>query len=496
MDSEFWGGLVMRLSVTEPVVKHAIISLSSLHEFIGANKSDKRLMNPQMIFLEYTTAIRALATWKDSNGKVVPLIASILFTCIEFLLDNEPGSRMHIMQGRKLLSDLDTASEGDLEIIRKELVPMYTRLGLAAFLYGATPPTVPDHLRQFTKPPDQLNTLTEARTLLYALLDEIMRFSTGVQGRIFSGTITNDEITELKSTQTLLQSYLDQWQAAYTILAATSKQSHTMAATQNLMQIYYHATTIWLGTALSTRQDEFDAFLPAFASIIGLASSIISNAHRGSNLHAFSFETEIVAPVYWVAIKCRHPLLRRAAVKLLMKDEMKGRRENLWHTNEAITIALHVIQLEEQLDNVYSSLSPESPFSNTGSSSSNMSSSNATIDFQIPIHKPPTMTPSEFKDIFYEEERESPLDHEINTPEATPTPDFNVLPASQRILKDIDWSRLSTDKPFGVPEAARVKNTLIGPRDAGGTWATMFRDPQTAGEDQWDVRKDYLPFVV
>ena len=70
MDSEFWGGLVMRLSVTEPIVKHAIISLSSLHEFISANKSDKRLMNPPMIFSEYITAIRALAKQSDVRPHV------------------------------------------------------------------------------------------------------------------------------------------------------------------------------------------------------------------------------------------------------------------------------------------------------------------------------------------------------------------------------------------------------------------------------------------
>lgn len=507
MDSEFWGGLVMRLSISEPIVKHAILSLSSLHEFMGAHKADKRLMNPQMIFSEYTKSIRALSTWKDGNGKVVPLIASILFTCIEFLLDNEPGSRMHIMQGRKLLGDLGSATDADMDVIRRELVPMYTRLGLAAFLYGGSPPAVPDHLKTFVKPPNELNTLAEARSLLYSLLDEVMRFSLSVQARIFAGTLNNDEVFELTARQALLQSYLDQWQTAYMILTTGTKQSHTMSATQNLMQIYYHATTTWLGTALSTQQTEFDAFLPQFASIIGLASSIVNNAHRGSNLHAFSFETEIVAPVYWAAIKCRHPLLRRAAVKLLMREEMKGRRENLWHANEAIVIALHIIQLEEQeVDPVASSMSPESPFSSTDSSS-HMSTTTTSVDFQIPIHKPPTMPPSDFKDILYEERGDS-FDHEINMPTPTPsdmptptpsattstTVDFNTLPASQRILKNIDWSRLSTDKPFGVPESARVKNTLIGPRDADGTWATIFRDPQVSGEDRWDIRKDYLLF--
>ncbi|KAM3499188.1 hypothetical protein MY10362_007531 [Beauveria mimosiformis] len=97
--------------------------------------------------------------------------------------------------------------------------------------------------------------------------------------------------------------------------------TQTNVCTQSLLLIYYNTATIWMSTSLSPEELAYDAHVTAFGTIMSLASSII---------------------------KCRHPLLRRAAVKLLKKDELKNRRENLCHSNEAIAIALRTMELEEE----------------------------------------------------------------------------------------------------------------------------------------------------
>lgn len=497
MDSEFWGGLVMRLSTTEPIVRHAVLSLSSLHEFVSAKRADKRYMDPTMVFAEYSKAIRALQKWNQSDGPVIPLIASLLFTCIEFLLDNEAGAKMHILQGRKLICDLEGTSSQAADLIKQDLVPMYTRLGLAAFLYGSTPPEVPESLKAFITPPREFRNIAEARALLYHLLDQVLRFSTASKPRLYNQSIDIEELLKLTSDQRRILLHLDQWQGAFTVLTASEKPNHAMQATQHLLQIYYHAAVVWLSTSLSPYETEYDSHIASFASIIGHASSIINSSNRGSNLHAFSFETELVAPIYWTATKCRHPTLRRAAVKLLMRDELKGRRENLWHSNEAIAISLRVIELEEQESenafDAFSSIgsSPSMSPGNPGSGSSGGSSVGTSFEYQIPIHKPPTIPLEDYTELLQEESSTSP-EAEQDKP-GIQEPDFNTLPPTARVLKNIAWGRISTEQPFGIAEMARVKNTIIGAREKEGVWATIFREPQQ-GEEQWDICKEFLRF--
>ncbi|KAL2024480.1 hypothetical protein VTK56DRAFT_8291 [Thermocarpiscus australiensis] len=54
----------------------------------------------------------------------------------------------------------------------------------------------------------------------------------------------------------------------------------------------------------------------------------------------------VIAPVYFVAAKCRHPIVRRAALDLLLR--IPTRRENLWRASVMAAIAKRTIRLEEE----------------------------------------------------------------------------------------------------------------------------------------------------
>lgn len=483
----------MKMSETEPIVRHAVLSLSSLHEYMSARRPARQDMDPTMIFKEYSKSIQALKAWKAEDGNAVPLVASILFTCIEFLLDHEAGAKMHIIQGRKLLENLVHSGRAELSLVKTHLVPMYTRLGIASYLFGSMSPAVPDELKTFASPPSRFNTLDEARTSLYTLFDEVLRFGAVVEPRIFEGSASPLELNILGAKQQKYLSYLDQWYAAFTALMSTQKSNHSLSTTISLMQIYFHGAYVWVATALSPYQLEYDQHTAAFASIIGHASTIVNTSHRGSNLQAFSFETEIVAPLYWAAIKCRHPQLRRAAVRLLMRDELKGRRENMWHANESIVIATRVIAMEEN-DRIDSDSAP-SPASSTDKSSgrdSTPSSSNRGFEYQVPYRRPPTIPQDEVRSFFPSHPPASSGVNGFNHDYEKPEPPSS-LPGAERILNTINWDRLSTEPPFGVPESRRIKNTIIGDQEKGGVWVTLFRDP-LPGEDQWDIHKVFLKF--
>ncbi|KAG3177082.1 hypothetical protein PC129_g25528, partial [Phytophthora cactorum] len=165
--------------------------------------------------------------------------------------------------------------------------------------------------------------------------------------------------------------------------------------------IYYQAGTVWVSTALQPDEVKYDAHLPAFAAIVSLASSIIGAVPSNVKMEAFSFETELVAPVYWTATKCRHPLLRRAALQLLTRDQMRDRRENLWHARETTVIAARVIEKEEaELADAFSEASsPEdwgdSSLSSLSSGGSPPSSAKRQTSpaLKICVTQPPSLPP-------------------------------------------------------------------------------------------------------
>ncbi|KAJ6784784.1 hypothetical protein PWT90_06233 [Aphanocladium album] len=495
MDSEFWGGLVMRLSITEPVVRHAVLAMSSLHEHLSTRQGPTNTIGPSFIYAEYGKSISALRNWKAEDGPTIPLLACVLYTCLEFLLDNEQAARIHIMEGRKLLGSLSDDHSPAVEMVKRDLVPMYTRLGLAAFLYGGHPPTVPDHLRPSIAPPVKFESIAEARTLLYHLLDEALRFSTTVRPKLYTGELDAVAIHNLVSMQKELLSRLNHWHAIFVVLTSGMKMTQANICTQNLLLIYYNTATIWVSASL--RQDEvaFDEHITGFGTIVSLASAIITGAQRGPPLHSFSFETELIAPIYWTATKCRHPLLRRAAVKLLMKDELKNRRENLWHSNEAIAIALRAIEVEEEHidrskvvdEDVTMESSPEShstPHSEASSRDSTRS------DWYVPLHQPPTLSLDQV-----EEERQLEELLDFNTVSGS-IMGAGVSHGGSGLAKvlDVRPDVALLQSPYGIPEVSRLKNIIIGARDTTGVSVTIFREPQHV-EGQWDVRKEFIPFL-
>lgn len=135
-----------------------------------------------------------------------------------------------------------------------------------------------------------------------------------------------------------------------------------------VLQMYLHAQHICISTALSSSEVVYDDFLPSFAAIVPLAAAYLdleSSSHHRAVLAPrslqycavpeqlsvaytdhFTFETHIIPPLYYVATKCRHPLIRRSALDLLRRNPF--RRENLWRASVMGALAGHVVSLEER----------------------------------------------------------------------------------------------------------------------------------------------------
>ncbi|WZH49388.1 Transcriptional regulatory moc3 [Fusarium acuminatum] len=513
IDSGFWGGVVLKMSTTEPAVRHAMLAISSLHEAVESRYRSVHEIDTRFAFREYGNAITSLRNWGQRNEpSVVPLLVCVLFICIEFLIDRDMAAQMHICQGRHILSTLGDGRSPALEMIKHSLVPIYARLSLSSFLFGSRPAPIPTHLRGWVEMPVMFTTIEDARYALYLLLDEALQFSTSARGVIFNPNADPQEIRNLQNEQQRLLSQLSRWHAAFTVLTSMSAQSPSLESLLNVLRIYHQSTLIWISSCLDTCETIYDRYTANFANIISLASSVIGSVPANAKLEPFSFETEIIPPVYWTAVKCRHPLLRRAALKLLTRDQMRNRRENLWHARETAVIAARSIEIEEadldvpldldldlDLDMDPTAASSPSTLSeaSAGSGAAPDVYTCSAKKIKIAVSNPPYLPPPpvSFADPSLEDvSGDSPYSLGSSpSPASAPEPASPVSAAVDGI-QQLDVAALKSarlESPFGIPEERRMKNAIIGPPGEGGTWVTFFRDPEP-GKTEWRVTRDFL----
>lgn len=493
---EFWGNLVVKLAATEPAVRHAVLALSSLHESLSWAEAGARSPGSDFAFSEYGKAITAVRSW-DIRSHVgepaaIPLLVCVLFICIEFLLDYEMAAQLHICQGRLILSRMDqlSLSSPTMDMVRNVLVPIYARLSLATYLFGTRPEPIPLHLTPGGGDAAmEFESLREARDVLFDFMDQGLRFSV-IEGKpaVYDPNTQPWQLHMMESTQQDILSKLSQWNAAFTVFKATiATETSASKATQELMYVYYHAATIWVSTALSPLETVFDDYEAGFAAIVSHASSVV--AESGSLRRedaAFTFETEIVPPVYWVASKCRHPLIRRAALKLLQRDEVKRRRENLWRTQELAVIAAKLIEMEEGIG--------------TALHNDNLSDLHAGPGeywgpedaLKVPVTQQPTLPKSTIGFTPDQLMGDIALGTSLDQPRYESPSRVSPLPQDMEIVSAMPKTKPGNLRaPYGVLESQRIKNALIGPSKPGGVWITTMGEPQP-GQLEWHAITMFL----
>ena len=499
-NDDFWDGLVVKLTATEPAVRHAVLALSSLHERISSSDPAGKksiIKTSDFAFSEYGKAIAAVRSWDMQNTgaqpAAIPLLVCVLFICIEFLLDYDAAAQIHIRQGRFILSRMSQANESSptMDMVRKVLVPIYARLGLASNLFASRPEPIPASLVvREGEVPMSLDSMKDARNTLYHIIDDGLRFTFQAKPAVYDPATELWQFQVMELEQDRLLAKLAKWNAAYTILkAAQITESSSSKAMQDLLLVYFHAAKIWISTALATAETAYDDHETSFAAMVSYsASALAASGSLQKEDAAFTFETEMLPPVYWTAVKCRNPLIRRAALRLLSREEMKRRRENLWHARELIVISSHLIQVEEDgTDDVVSDDILEGLDEDHRRAKGYWHSE---MELRVPVTQAPMLRR---KNEFTEEELDEVLAGHTSLESTRGASPSSASPRSQDMepgtSAGIDPASLQA--PYGVPEANRVQNALIGLTKNTGVWLTKFYAPKP-GEAEWNVKKILL----
>jgi hypothetical protein len=354
-DSTFWSKLVLQLSHSEPSIRHAVSAISITYQdvesslrhpagYVNANPEAQQ---------EWNTAMKSLSAriqaHPDSN--LVPLVCCLLFTCIEFLRGNIESSMLHVQSGFNILAALhcnsDAASDlgpnfslSDLKAIEDHIVPMFSRLTVLCSLAGRTTPPIYAPTAKEDSPQEDL---TDSRRRLYEISNTCLLSIGELSAKAAMFQIEVDDLVEHIKLQTRLDAWCHQLHELLKRMKAAGNPAKQDAL--NILLVHYKVIYIWMRVCTTAGEMAPDSYHADFEELVHYAEQIAKPGVGLATPQPLSFDIQTLGPLYYTALKCRHPAIRRRALEML---QLAPRREGLWNAHHAYVTAKRVIELEER----------------------------------------------------------------------------------------------------------------------------------------------------
>ncbi|KAN0119295.1 hypothetical protein V8E51_001503 [Hyaloscypha variabilis] len=377
-DSRFWSILVPRLACSEPSVQHAMIALASFHEHSNVEDTsvvDHSSSHRQFTIRQYNKAIKHMNAYQgpEKQDPMTILTTCILFICLEFMRGDINQALAHITSGTQILQSLPQISTqpgttSPTPSIQTDISDTFTRLSLQARLCGRELPSLPPEslptLLGQDGPLTPFTSLFDARHSLNIIMVSALPFVNSALTLKFAPD--EERHKALTATRQIILAQLDLWKARIDISSLSA--SNTISPSDisaNILLVSYINAKIWTRTAIYPNESAWDTQLPSFKEILILCKAVISNSgekprkgpyslvglpraspKRPVWRDAFTFEMGIIPPLYFTAIKCRDPTVRREAIRLL--GLARPRKEGLWDARNLASIAERVVEIEEE----------------------------------------------------------------------------------------------------------------------------------------------------
>ncbi|KAF2235027.1 hypothetical protein EV356DRAFT_514659 [Viridothelium virens] len=377
LGNNFWFRIVYQIGYSEPAVRHALIAIGYLFEKQGHDPPSKYhhlsiYTDDKFLLNQYNRAIGCLVTRMSnkSNPVDISLVTSVLFVCLESLMQRPWGCLAHYKSGLELLLNMRAkqaiapgpatqaeenpdrsmssksklASKAlDADLVEETLVPLFTRLNLTALLHGASEPHISSIDTTTFKPlPVMFASFEEGSSLLLDIINHSLRYVQLATVKRYEQTLTQDDF----AVHSYLLLCLDRW------LKLLNKWEHITGRRYNkdpqlcTLRIFHMCMWIWLSCCNDPLEMEFDDHVSDFCQVLSLADVLVnsSSAPKSPTELDFTYDMEYVPPVYFAAVKCRDPMVRRRAISLL---DARRRREGLWHSERCSAVAKRIMAIEE-----------------------------------------------------------------------------------------------------------------------------------------------------
>ncbi|CCT66593.1 uncharacterized protein FFUJ_03634 [Fusarium fujikuroi IMI 58289] len=482
VDSDFWGNLVLRLAPTDPAIRHAISAISLMYAEKTKDTRDP-FPNYRPAIVEYNKAISAVRSWPlATESRVKPLLVCLLFVCIEFMLGHEHqnAAKMHILQGRRLLANIQDRKTPETDIIRQYLAPIYLRLAYV----GNDRVNFPRHLLQMTTAPLKFASLADARCVLYYLVDIGFTLIYDVKSYRSNGVSEspNTEGEALQSRYKHIAHDLANWRHAFEAYLAFSDLDRPDTRTAKLLTQRHCLMLVFLDSMVSGSDYVCDRnSLSEFSIAADCATFTVKYDNEIMQGPSFTFESEVVGPVYWIAAKCRQPAIRRRALELLYEREKANRVESLTIVKHTIAMAKRVIEIEEEGLEIPKGTRPIQDYPNK---------------YEVLLRE----ESSEWAEGFLTDQKEQwPVLWDLGS-HCSDIPTKLTGIAAAREQKELSeglakgWPRERLVWPYGITRERRVLSVVVKKHTANDLWLEYVREPLTAGGD-YRVMKEHIQFI-
>ncbi|KFZ24120.1 hypothetical protein V502_01399 [Pseudogymnoascus sp. VKM F-4520 (FW-2644)] len=343
-DNDLWTRLILQMSRTQPAVRHAVVTLGSLHENLQACDDVQVPVTTIYSLQHYNKAVlhlqRQLTSSQQSIG--VTLTCCILFVCFETLQRDYVTALTQLKKGLNILCSWKYSHTGtgttllspEGRFIKENLLPLYLHLDVqATTVIENRGLGFPSNIRKSTgdsKLPLRFTSTHEARywldVLLYSMYDTIVK-------------PTNPDPDHLAQLDDMTRD----WATAFSTYVNNQLDLNALNTSDvragTILKIYHTVAIIMIGTRLSGDDALHESFYSSFKEITTLCKSLIrspnTSAPRRSTFR-FSLDMGVVPPLFYVAINCRDIVIRTEAIALLAAEP---RREGIWDGRMAAEVA-------------------------------------------------------------------------------------------------------------------------------------------------------------
>lgn len=348
-DTGVWRQDVLSTSMSEAAVRNAIIALGALAQHDDTLRSDAFALK------HYSMAMRALHDKIPINGQGsshLALVTCLLFVAFEFQKFGYAEAKSHLDGGLSIIRELQDCGKHGCDSVSESLVEAFERLDIQMSLFtscrvslnrAGARVTDGTEYRDLHAAYRELGFLTAAMRELVHSFDQ-RRFSYEVFPPHEYSMFQNEVIHQLLS--------LKHWEISVNGLLKRLSQPRDLQAAR-ILQAHYFCCKLMVSTAMSDgRETMWDSFIADFQRVLDLAEELQTATPTpggGDEHHNFKIDMGIIPPVYYTAMKCRNPYMRRHAIEILRRCDYQ---EGAWHGLTMADMAESIMFVEEGgLDN-------------------------------------------------------------------------------------------------------------------------------------------------
>ncbi|KAI9151464.1 Aspercryptin biosynthesis cluster-specific transcription regulator atnN [Paramyrothecium foliicola] len=344
--NNFWSGLVLQLSESEPIVRHSLVAISSLYHDVCTKGLDRdQLRHNQLALLHYNLAIQKL---KEVQHEPIILLGCLLFICIEILQDNRDQAITHCRHGLAILRSVENTALWT----REHLHPILKRLSILQLFFGANKPAedpqplgpIPINFFSFEDANNFIEDfIIQAVKLMFR--GDAHRYGS-MQGQPIPPTLFKVQ-AELLEAIRQAKSALQRFEKRYLRPDCQDYEERQIAIL--CLEFRAHLGLIMIPTALEPDEMAYDQHTARFRHILRIIQRLHHAMAKRSSASTpwVRFEPTYLVMIHPVVLRCRHLVVRLEALKLLKTYD--AAKESFWERDKMYQLSKRTIEIEHDI---------------------------------------------------------------------------------------------------------------------------------------------------